>query len=69
MSVSGKKKSDWVARTFCDFGDVSRRDVLTNHYSIKAANRAFEGTAKIYSRFGRVWQEDREGKVINDEPQ
>lgn len=72
MSVRGKSKEDWVALTLTDFGDKTRRDVLRHHFTIKAAYRAWDGLSKIYGRpwkqgeETRVWQETREGQILND---
>lgn len=71
MSVAGKKKSDWEVRTYCDFGTPPRKEVLRSHFSISAAIRAYREIEKIYGSnslhgSSRVWQETREGKIIND---
>jgi len=72
MSVAGKKKSEWEAITLTNFGDPNRREVLRTHFSIEAALRAYKDIKKIYGQnrltnsSSRVWQEDKEGNVIND---
>jgi hypothetical protein len=66
MSVSGMKKDEWVAATYCDFGCPTRREQIRNHFSIESALNAFAKVSKIYSRHGRCWQETREGEIIND---
>lgn len=66
MSVAGKKHEDWIAQTFCDFGEPRRRTTISNHFSIDAAGRQFKRINKIYGANGwRCWQEDRAGNVIN----
>jgi hypothetical protein len=67
MSVKGKRKDEWVARTLTNFGDPTRKEVLRNHFTERAAYRAWEDILKIYGREGdRVWQETRDGQTIND---
>lgn len=66
MAVQGKKLNEWIARTYCNFGDPNRKEALRDHYSLDAAFRAYEKINKIYGRSGRCWQETREGVVIND---
>ena len=72
MSVQGKKQDEWVAVTIVDFGEPGRREIIRHHYSIDAAYRAWHSLSKIWSQswvgngqFSRVWQETREGEVIN----
>ena len=73
MSVQGKKRNEWVALTLTDFGDPSRREVLRHHFSVEAAYRAWEPICKTYTapwsnnRGQRVWQETREGDIINED--
>lgn len=68
MSVAGKTKDEWIAQTFCDFGEPGRRTVLTQHFFLETAKRGFQRTKKIYSAHGwHCWQEDRAGNVINGE--
>ena len=70
MSVAGKKKHEWVAQTFCDFGETGRRTVLTNHFSINAARTRWPAIVKIYTKEGwTCWQEDRAGNVLRREPE
>lgn len=71
MSVRGKSREDWVALTLTDFGDKSRREVLRHHFTKEAAYRAWDELIKIYGRSWikeepRVWQETREGQILND---
>jgi|694.fasta_scaffold79691_1 hypothetical protein len=66
MSVRGKKKSDWIARTLCDFGDNKRIDTIRTHFSEEAAFRAFKKINDIYGKEWRCWQEARDGRIIND---
>jgi hypothetical protein len=66
MSVRGKKKDDWVARTLCDYGDKTRKDTITHHFSEEAAFRSFEKINNIYGKEWRCWQEARDGRIIND---
>lgn len=66
MSVKGKKKSEWVAMTLCNFGDESRRETICKHFSEMAAVKAFDKINKIYGRDGRCWQEMKDGRIIND---
>lgn len=72
MSVKGKTRDEWVAVTLTDFGDPTSRQELRHHYSLPAAARAWDGIIKIYGRPwpgrkpSRVWQETRDGKVINE---
>ena len=72
MPVAGKKKTDWEVRTYCDFGTPPRKEVLRSHFSISAALRAYKEIEKIYGpnsltkSKSRVWQETREGKILND---
>ena len=72
MSVLGKKKSEWEARTYCDFAAPPRKEVIRTHFSIEAALRAYKNIEKIYGPNSytkgksRVWQEDKEGNIIND---
>lgn len=71
MSVKGKTREDWVALTLTDFGDKTRRQVLRHHFTKEAAYRAWDGLIKIYGRpwikeETRVWQETREGQILND---
>lgn len=68
MSVQGKSKNDWVALTITDFNDQARREVIRHHFSIEAAVRAWQGILKIYGGMGRVWQETKEGDIINESP-
>lgn len=66
MPVAGKTKDEWVAQTFCDFGQPGRKTALANHFSIEAAIRRFKHIHKIYARDDwTCWQEDRAGNVIN----
>lgn len=65
MSVKGKTETDWVAQTFCDFGEPNRRDVITQHFFLETARRGFQRVVKIYTQQGwHCWQEDKEGNVI-----
>lgn len=73
MNVTkGLTKEDFVAQTFCDFGEVGRKTEIRRHYDYNAANKAFREIAKVYTRaFGRtdrnrVWQETRIGTILND---
>jgi hypothetical protein len=73
MSVQGKKRNEWVALTLTDFGDPARREVLRHHFTTESAYRAFPGILKIYTapalfkdKTSRVWQETREGEILND---
>jgi hypothetical protein len=66
MPVKGKKKSEWVAMTLCNFGNESRREIIFKHFSETAAVKAFNKINKIYGREGRCWQEMRDGRIIND---
>lgn len=71
MSVQGKKRNDWVAATLTDFGEPGRRYIIRHHYSMESMYRAWNRLSKIYSApwvgdpGSRVWQETREGEVIN----
>lgn len=65
MSVKGKKQNEWVAATFTNFGDPSRREILRHHFTEEAAYRAWEGILKIYGKY-RVWQETRQGEILNE---
>lgn len=68
MSVAGKTKDDWIAQTFCDFGEPGRKDVITQHFFIETAKRGFQRVSKIYSQQGwHCWQEDRDGNVLQGE--
>lgn len=67
MSVKGKRKDEWVAQTLTNFGDPNRKEVIRNHFTERAAHKAWEGILKIYKREGdRIWQETKEGQIIND---
>lgn len=72
MSVKGKSKDEWVALTLTDFGDKSRKEVLRHHFTREAAYRAWDGLLKVYGRPWkqgeppRLWQESREGEILND---
>lgn len=67
MSVKGKRHDEWVARTLTNFGDPSRKEVLRHHFSIPAAARAWNDILKIYGGDkNRVWQETRDGKILNE---
>lgn len=74
MSVSGKKKGEWVAVTLTDFAETGRRHELRHHYTSEAAYRSWEKIFKTYKEcwrdgkmvVARVWQETREGDIIND---
>ena len=37
MSVKGKKNDEWVAATYTNFGDQSRKETLRRHFTMKAA--------------------------------
>jgi len=69
MSVKGKTSSDWEVRTLCDFNEPGRREVIRSHFSMMAAVKAFARINKIYGKFGRCWQEDREGRIVGGETQ
>jgi hypothetical protein len=75
MSVRNRSKWDYEYRTFCDFGTPGRRDVIANHFSLAAAQKAFKRWKKWYSYEGnisgrhlyRCWQEKRyTNEIIND---
>lgn len=73
MNVTkGLTKEDFVAQTFCDFGDRTRKTEIRRHYDYSAAKKAFGEIANVYTRgFGRtdnnrVWQETRQGTILND---
>lgn len=67
MSVQGKMKNEWVARTLCDFGQTGRVEVVRHHFTIEAAFNCFNKICKIYGKKPeRCWQETKEGEVIND---
>lgn len=69
MSVEGKKKSEWEVRTYCDFGTPPRKEVIRSHFSVDAALRAYKEIEKIYgsnSLKHRVWQETKDGDILND---
>jgi|TARA_Y100000034_G_scaffold135146_2_gene205895 hypothetical protein len=66
MSVKGKKKTEWVAQTFCDFNDSGRKSVLRNHFSMEAAFRAFKKFVKDRSIYGNIWLKTRDGKILKD---
>ena len=40
MSVKGKKNDEWVAATYTNFGDQSRKETLRRHFTMKAAYKA-----------------------------
>jgi len=48
MSVKGKKKNEYVAVTYCDFGQEGRREPLVHHYSLAAAFRRYRRVWEIY---------------------
>lgn len=66
MSVLGKGHDEWVAQTICDFGACWRREVIQVHYSMDAARRAYRKLLKTWGNEGRLWQETKDGVVIND---
>ena len=71
MSVLGKGLDEWEAQTICDFGNSGRsscgtKQVIQVHYSIDAARRAYRKLLKAYGNEGRLWQETKEGMIIND---
>ena len=66
MSALGKKKDEWVVQTLCDFKENGRREVLRNHFSLESAFRSWDNFVKIYSKWGRCWQETNSGEVVND---
>jgi len=74
MGIKGRKRDDYKAYTFCDFGEKGRQEVIYNHYSISSTKRAFTRLKKIYSKASgikgretwRCWQEDNRGNLIND---
>jgi hypothetical protein len=58
----------YAAFTYCDFGDPNRRDVISSHFTVAAAQRRFRRIARIYSDLHgwRVWQENAaSGEVLN----
>jgi hypothetical protein len=68
MSVAGKKKDEWVAATYCDFGTPGRKDAISHHFSIAAAVRRYNVLNKVYGRNDwRCWQEDRAGVFLQGE--
>lgn len=71
MSVKGKTRDDWVAVTLTDFAMPGQRHEVRHHYSVEAAVRAWDKILKVYGRVWsgsapRVWQETREGELINE---
>lgn len=73
MSIR-RTKYNWDYRTLCDFGTHGRKQTISRHYSLQAAQRAFKQLKKYYSResfdgnkiLWRCWQENRAGDIIND---
>jgi len=67
--TKGLKVEDFVAQTFCDFGDHRRKVEIGKHYDYSTAKRAYKRIADIYlgQRDNcRVWQETRSGTILND---
>lgn len=68
-------RQSWEYATYCDFGDPTRRERITKHFSKDAALRAFKRWRLWYSHEGlipdrhlwRCWQEKRDTReIIND---
>lgn len=74
MSFKGKRRDEYVATTFCDFGQRGRRSDIGHHFSMPTAKRQFKRICRVWGNplYGddranwRIWQETRGGKVIND---
>jgi len=74
MNVTkGLSVEDYVAQTFCDFGEKGRRVEIRKHYDYNAAKKVFGKIVKVYGRVWprsdkatRVWQETRNGTILND---
>ena len=61
--------SEFMAKTYCDFGDADRKDELSSHFTIETAKRQFARKAKIYNGIHkwRVWTEVlSSGQIICD---
>ena len=66
MSVKGKKRDDWVARSFCDYNNGSRSE-LRRHFTVEAGQRAFKGFVKdVGAIWGHIWLEMRDGTILRD---
>lgn len=71
MSVRGKSRDDWVAVTLTDFAVPGQRHEIRHHYSVEAAARSWDSILRMYGRTWsdsrpRVWQETRDGTLINE---
>jgi len=56
------------AKTYCDFNQLNRQDVLGNHRTLQTARRQFKRIARIYNgiHHWRVWTIASNGKIICD---
>lgn len=68
--MRGKHVGDWVARTFCNYGEPQRTTEVGKHYSHETALRQGKRIAKTYRGYGprwrayHIWTVDREGKLL-----
>lgn len=65
----------WEYATFCNYGELGRKRVVSRHFSRAAADKAFKRLRKAFSHEARefsrenwrCWQENRAGdQIIND---
>jgi hypothetical protein len=64
---ANKKKDDWVVGMFCDYGTPGKKRLIRASYSLESSKHSWVRIHKMFSKNGfRCWQEDRNGKVIND---
>ncbi len=64
--TKGRKISDWVARTYCDFNDPTRKNEIRTHYSMETALRSWNTIRRIHYHCGRIWIETKFGEIIAD---
>jgi hypothetical protein len=62
------KKGEYEFRTFTNFNQEGRREVLRNHSSEETALRAWPSIIRIYNKLHnyRVWIEDKHGNIIKE---
>ena len=68
IKINKENKKDFVIATYCDYGEKDRKTIIRKSQSIKSATDWFKRKSSGFYNFGqwRVWQEDKQGNVIND---
>ena len=67
-NINKKKRKKYEATTYCDYGDITTKIVLKQHFTIQTAKKEFKKILSSFTNKGRwrCWQEIKTGVVIND---